>query len=234
MADLTFLEEDPEIPSQKYAVISFISPEKILKQKDIWMFQQFRRQYVVDTRIECWQNFCAFLSKKHNLGIDDVMKDFLEFKDIHEQKPEFSYSDSEKAWDDFLFKNEKKLHDEFSKVCDYQTNIRGFKIRRVGDNLKEMEQRAKKFVDMDKGKFMTALVEVGKWAPWDPNPAMMENVKSANEELNKLLESAEENRVQKDKLWAEEKDFQKKKIVEENNQRKEEAERLRQLENERA
>ena len=28
-----YLEEDPEIPTQRYVAISFLSPEKVLKQK---------------------------------------------------------------------------------------------------------------------------------------------------------------------------------------------------------
>lgn len=230
MSDLTFLEEDPEISSQKFAVVSFISPEKILKRKELWQFQQFRKSYVINTRLDCWEKFMAFASQKYNLDINDVMKDFGEFRQMHEATPEVSYSDIEDSWEKFLIKNEKVLNDQFDKENDYQTSMRGLKIRRVGDNLKEIEHRAKQFVQMDNGKFTTAIVEVGKWVPWDPNPHMLENVKSANEELNKLLEAAEENRIQKDQLFQQEKEFQKRKILEENMKKKEEAARLKSLE----
>ena len=37
-------EEDATIPSQKFACISFISPEKILKQREQYMFEKFVQQ----------------------------------------------------------------------------------------------------------------------------------------------------------------------------------------------
>jgi hypothetical protein len=33
-----FLTEDPEIGSQKFVLLSFLSPEKILKNKDVFFF----------------------------------------------------------------------------------------------------------------------------------------------------------------------------------------------------
>ena len=31
---IDYLEEDSEIPTQRYSIISFLSPEKIIKQKE--------------------------------------------------------------------------------------------------------------------------------------------------------------------------------------------------------
>ena len=36
-----YLEEDPEIPTQRYAIISFISPEKVVKQKQEFYYEKF-------------------------------------------------------------------------------------------------------------------------------------------------------------------------------------------------
>jgi hypothetical protein len=35
---IDYLDEDPEVPTQKYCVVSFLSPEKIIKQKQQFMF----------------------------------------------------------------------------------------------------------------------------------------------------------------------------------------------------
>jgi hypothetical protein len=40
------LEEDKPISGQKFVCMSFISPEKILKQKDAFFFQEFNGFFV--------------------------------------------------------------------------------------------------------------------------------------------------------------------------------------------
>jgi len=52
-----FLSEDTEIPSQKVVLLSFLSPEKILANKDIYQFQQFLKDYELQWRtskLEAW------------------------------------------------------------------------------------------------------------------------------------------------------------------------------------
>jgi hypothetical protein len=52
-----FLSEDPEITSQKVVLLSFLSPEKILSNKDVFLFQQFMKDYEVQWRtskFEAW------------------------------------------------------------------------------------------------------------------------------------------------------------------------------------
>ena len=38
---IDYLEEDPEIPTQRYCIISFISPEKVIKQKNEYYNEKF-------------------------------------------------------------------------------------------------------------------------------------------------------------------------------------------------
>lgn len=38
---IDYLEEDTEIPTQRYALVSFISPEKVIKQKDRFYNEKF-------------------------------------------------------------------------------------------------------------------------------------------------------------------------------------------------
>ena len=46
-----YLDEDPEIPTQRYAIISFISPEKVIKQKAEFMNEKFNK-YKMDKEFE--------------------------------------------------------------------------------------------------------------------------------------------------------------------------------------
>jgi hypothetical protein len=52
-----FLTEDPEISSQKVVLISFLSPEKILANKDVFFFQNFLKDYELQwktSKLEVW------------------------------------------------------------------------------------------------------------------------------------------------------------------------------------
>lgn len=45
-----FLDVDTPLPGQNWACISFVSPEKILKRKDVWMFNQFMKKFCEDEK----------------------------------------------------------------------------------------------------------------------------------------------------------------------------------------
>ena len=40
-----YLEADKEVPGQHYVCLSFLSPQKILKNKDLFFFGQFLKDY---------------------------------------------------------------------------------------------------------------------------------------------------------------------------------------------
>jgi hypothetical protein len=52
-----FLSEDPEISSQKVVLLSFLSPEKVLANKDVFFFRNFVQNYALEWRtkkLEAW------------------------------------------------------------------------------------------------------------------------------------------------------------------------------------
>ena len=52
-----FLSEDPEISSQKIVLLSFLSPEKVLANKDVFFFRNFMQSYALEWRtkkLEVW------------------------------------------------------------------------------------------------------------------------------------------------------------------------------------
>ena len=52
-----FLSEDPEISSQKIVLLSFLSPEKVLANKDVFFFRNFIQNYALEWRtkkLEVW------------------------------------------------------------------------------------------------------------------------------------------------------------------------------------
>ena len=48
VAECDYLEEDAEIRGQRYACLSFVSPEKILDNKNVFTFTKFTEQFCSD------------------------------------------------------------------------------------------------------------------------------------------------------------------------------------------
>ena len=52
-----YLEADKEIPGQHYVCLSFISPNDVLKNKDIYFFSEFMKDYEVQYKIRATESF---------------------------------------------------------------------------------------------------------------------------------------------------------------------------------
>ena len=59
-----YLEADKEIPGQHYCCLSFISPNKVLKNKDIYYFSEFMKDYEVQYKIKATESFVMSEVKK--------------------------------------------------------------------------------------------------------------------------------------------------------------------------
>ena len=62
------LEEDKPIAGQKFACLSFISPESILKQKDHFFFEKFLHYWDYQKSMEKFIQFLNFVSFKHHIS----------------------------------------------------------------------------------------------------------------------------------------------------------------------
>ena len=72
------LYEDPAIGGQKYTCISFVSPEKIIEKKELYMFEKFLNNWDLNKRLELFENFLNFISYKYKLDNGELEKDFNE------------------------------------------------------------------------------------------------------------------------------------------------------------
>lgn len=52
-----YLEADKEIPGQHYAALSFLSPNNVLKNKDIFLFSKFLEDYEIQYKIKSTESF---------------------------------------------------------------------------------------------------------------------------------------------------------------------------------
>lgn len=217
---IDYLEEDPEIPTQRYCIISFISPEKVIKQKEEFMNEKFIEWLEYDWKVEGMNNYVAFLAKKYNLKVDDLFKDLEDFKKIHNDA--IRKTDIHEKHEVFLLKNEKDLETQFTEKVDFRTNVRGVKVRRVFANLEECQTFARVMQKRYPNDNLY-IGKVGAWLPWDPSEHMMPEVEYAEKELNELMRKYKENEVNREIFFEEEKAEKIKQQREENKKRQQKA-----------
>jgi len=122
--------------------------------------------------------------------VDTVVDDLKAF--IQKNDAAMRESKLKEAFDTFMYTNKAKLEDEFYAKNDFQTTVRGLKIRGVYSSQAEAVARSKKLQRMDT-LHNIFLADVGKWLPWDPEPNDVKEQEYAEEELNTLMKKYKEN-----------------------------------------
>ena len=216
---IDYLDEDPEVPTQKYCIVSFLSPEKVIQDKNRFFFSEFMKFQNYDWKVKGLEHFMAFLSKKYNLKIDDLLADAAEFGKVRDK--EIRETDMEEQYQVFLLKQEKELQEMYDNKVEFQTNVRGVKVRRCFSTVEEAQIMAKVF-QRKYPKDNLYIGKVGAWLPWDPSEHLMPEVEYAEKELNELMRRYKENESNKEIFFAEEREQKIKAQKEENERRKRE------------
>lgn len=212
-----YLDEDPEIPTQRYTIISFLSPEKILKQKAEYYNEKFVEWLDYEWKVKGMENYIAFLSKKYTLKLEDLFKDLEDFRKVH--NADIKKTDIHEQYEVFLLKHEKDLDHSFTESVGFRTNVRGVKVRRVFSNIEECQMYAK-VLQRKYPNDNLYIGKVGAWLPWDPSEHLMPEVEYAEKELNDLMRKYKENEVNRELFFEEEKMNKIKAQKEENQRRK--------------
>jgi hypothetical protein len=176
-------DEDPPIAGQKFACMSFVSPEKILKKREIFMFEQFLKQWEFSKCMEKSMDFLNFAAYKYGLKVDDIVADFNEF--VKEEETKLRAGGVDDDFKTFMDKNEDKLGEQFNRAHAFQTSVRGLKLRGVFANQDEAEMKCKKIREVDPHHDIF-VGPVGMWIPWDPDAYKTGRIEFMEEELNQL------------------------------------------------
>lgn len=184
------LEEDRPIAGQKFVCVSFVSPEKIVKQKELFFFEEFLKKWEFSKSMEKFVQFLSFISLKYKLSLDDITKDYQDFiKDEQEMIAKSSLDDEYKT---FLDKNEEELENAFNVKYNFQTSTRGLKVRGVYPTIEEAELRCKMLRELDPNHDVF-VGPVGLWMPWDPEAYKTGRVEYIEDELNQLMHEKTKN-----------------------------------------
>ena len=206
-------DEDSPIAGQKFACISFVSPEKILKKREVYLFDQFVKQWEFSKSMERYFDFIHFIAFKYSLKVDTLIEDFNEF--IKEEGLKLKKSGIEDDYRNFMDKQEDKLNEQFSRDHAFQTSVRGMKIRGVFGTQEEAELKSKQLRENDPNHDIF-VGPVGIWVPWDPDAYKTGRVEHLEEELNALHKEKLKNEQMAKKEFEERIRETKKKAIAEN------------------
>jgi hypothetical protein len=177
------LSEDPIISSQQYGCYSFVSPEKIIKNRNIFMFEKFVKQWEYSKALGLFSDFTQFLSFKYNIQSESILNDLVQF--CKEEENVLKREDVEGDFKQFLEKNEERLAEEYNRTNKFQTSVRGFINRGNFSTVEEAEKYAKELRDRDSNHD----IFVGRnfvWTPMDPDAYKTGRIEFMEEELNQL------------------------------------------------
>jgi hypothetical protein len=207
------LDEDDSIAGQKFACMSFLSPENILKKREAYLFDEFVQQWDFTKSMTKFNDFLHFLTYKYNLKIENVLADFNEFSKEEEIRlKENTVSEDYKT---FMDKNETRLTEKFQRENAFQTSTRGLKIRGTYSTQEEAELRCKKLREMDPNHDIF-VGPVGIWVPWDPDAYKTGRVEFMEEELNQLYHEKIKNEAKAKEEFDKRIKDTKRKAIEEN------------------
>ena len=206
-------DEDTPLAGQKFACMSFVSPEKILKKRETYLFDQFVKQWEFTKSMGKYFDFLNFLAYKYNLKIEEISADFNDF--VKEEETKLKSASVEDDYKNFIDKNEDAITEKFNREHAFQTSVRGLKIRGVYSTQDEAEIRCKKLRELDPNHDIY-VGPVGMWIPWDPDAYKTGRVEFMEEELNQLHKEKMKNEERAKQEFENRVKETKKKAIQEN------------------
>lgn len=178
-----YITEYPEIASQMYGVYSFISPEREIRRREMFMFEKFVRQWSYSTSVTAFSEFIHFLSIKHGLPLEQLKTDLTDF--VSDKTNQLG---SLNVTDDFLGyveMNYKKLDEQYEAENPFETSVRGFV--HLG-NFPTHEAASKRSVQIRElhPEHNVLVSRNFKWVPIDPDLYKLPEIDYLEPELNQL------------------------------------------------
>ena len=192
MQKIDLLDEDKPINGQKYVCVSFVSPENILKKKEIFYFERFLKTYDFEKNNSKYTKFFQYISYKHDIDLSLLFEDYNEFLKLESDKLKENSSSLLDEYKNFMDKYEESMQKEFDKANKFATNTRGLKIRGSFETEEQANDHAKKVREGDPNHNVY-VGPVGMWIPWDPEAYKTGNVQYMEDDLQKLMFEKQKN-----------------------------------------
>lgn len=207
------LDEDNAIAGQKFCCLSFVSPEKIIKNFEEFKFGKFIDQYEWERTADVYIRFVQYLSYKYDVAFDEMVRDLAEFREAEKEK--LQGSSCAGHYKTYCEQNEDELLTQFSKDNDFQTAVRGVKVRGSYDSLEEAQKRAEWLRKRDPHHSIY-VGQVGMWMPFHPDAYKTGRVEHLENELNTLMHEKMKNETEAKEHFDQRVKAAKQKAIEEN------------------
>jgi hypothetical protein len=184
-----YLDEDKAIRGQNYVLMSFISPEDVLLNKEVYYFNRFLDKFGKDMKT-LYDGILAKYPDSKDL-IDTIKTNHAYIYDVKELDEQYKF---------FKSVNSEEIESTFHKDNNFKTTIRGIKIRGTFDTMEDAKNRIEFLKKVDKN-FDIYVGQVGCWCPWSPNPNDLQDQEYAETQLNTLMKEYNKNVSDKNELF---------------------------------
>lgn len=186
---MDYLDEDKPIRGQNYVCLSFISPEDVIRNKEVYYVERYLSNFSQRTK-EMFDKLLEVLPEQKEM-LKQVMENNAHIFNGDELQSDFKF---------FKTTNNEQIEKEYLEQNNFQTSIRGIKVRGTFETLKEAQMRAELLRRMG-DKFDIFVGQVGVWCPWSPNPEDLQEQEYAEEQLNTIMKQYKENLKLKDEFY---------------------------------
>jgi len=187
---IDLLDEDKPIAGQKFVCVSFVSPDNILKKKEIFFFEEFLKHWDYTKSVQKFTQFLNFITYKYTMNFDKIMVDFKEY--LESEESDLVKTSIDDDYKNFLDAKEEGLNKAFMEEYNFQTNTCGIKFRGAYPSQQEAELRCKMLREVDPNHDIY-VGPVGMWMPWEPEAYKTGRVEYLEEELNQLMHEKNKN-----------------------------------------
>lgn len=203
-----FLEADSPVRGQNFVCLSFISPEKVLKNKEVFKVTHFLEFLFKDSHV-CDQNGNVTAPSPAQIAREKLLKD----------PSAVTYELVNELYEDWKYTRDEDLEAKFAEKNDFHTTTRGLKVRGVYETEREAKVRAQVLQRKDPS-FHVFVGQVGYWLPWDPSADGIADQEYTEGALNDLVKKYKENIQQRDDHYEEVKREKLEKIRKENEEKR--------------
>ncbi len=202
-----FLEADAPVRGQNFVCLSFISPEKVLKNKEIFKVTKFLEFLFKDSNsVDTNGNV---VPSPAQIAREKMLKD----------PSSITYDAVAEMYEDWKYTRDEDLEASFIEKNDFHTTTRGLKVRGVYETEREATVRAQVLQRKDPS-FHVFVGQVGYWLPWDPSADNVATQEYAEGALNNLVKKYKENIQERDDHYEEVKREKLEKIRKENEEKR--------------
>lgn len=196
------LNNDKPIPGQNFVCLSFLSPDKVIANKDQWAFYHYH-QYVVKEYSKIFNELTAKImeSGDEEVSVAQIIDLKKRMKRIFDMN-EVEYPKWKELVEDWKFRELDGVNKAFDEQNNFQTSTRGVMVRGVYDSYPEADVRSKVLQRID-SRFDVFVGQVGYWLAWHPDSNKIEQNEYLNEDLNTLMKEYKNNEAKRDMFYQE-------------------------------